>query len=285
MMRSSSAGTSGLRRAGGSWRAIQNGFEDHAGGVAAKRQLARGHFVEHRRRKKKDPCARPVPCRAPVPATCRRRCRGCCRGWSVARHRRRRGAGVGAAAGGLFGAATLARPKSRILAWPRLVTKIFAGLMSRWTMPLECAASSPSAISMADVEQVLHLHGRPAMRVLQRLAVQKFHGDEGLCRLLRRCRRWCRCWDGSARRRPGLRGGSAPAPAGLRPLLGQKFQRDEAAEPRVLGLVHHTHAAAAETFKDAVMGQVLANQGRGIIHVGAHLRCRAEIRQRSGRQR
>ena len=26
---------------------------------------------------------------------------------------------------------TLARPKSRILAWPRLVTKIFAGLMSR----------------------------------------------------------------------------------------------------------------------------------------------------------
>ena len=29
----------------------------------------------------------------------------------------------------------LARPKSRILAWPRLVTKILAGLMSRWTMP------------------------------------------------------------------------------------------------------------------------------------------------------
>jgi len=31
--------------------------------------------------------------------------------------------------------ATFASPKSRILACPRLVTKMFAGLMSRWTMP------------------------------------------------------------------------------------------------------------------------------------------------------
>ncbi len=31
--------------------------------------------------------------------------------------------------------AILARPKSRILALPRLVTKMLAGLMSRWTMP------------------------------------------------------------------------------------------------------------------------------------------------------
>ena len=30
---------------------------------------------------------------------------------------------------------TFASPKSRILACPRLVTKMFAGLMSRWTMP------------------------------------------------------------------------------------------------------------------------------------------------------
>jgi hypothetical protein len=43
-------------------------------------------------------------------------------------------------------AVTFARPKSRILACPRLVTKIFAGLMSRWTMLSLCAASSASAI-------------------------------------------------------------------------------------------------------------------------------------------
>ena len=41
---------------------------------------------------------------------------------------------------------SLASPKSRIFATPRLLTKIFAGLMSRWMMPFECAASSASAI-------------------------------------------------------------------------------------------------------------------------------------------
>jgi hypothetical protein len=30
---------------------------------------------------------------------------------------------------------TFAKPKSRIFAWPRLVTKMLGGLMSRWTMP------------------------------------------------------------------------------------------------------------------------------------------------------
>src|ERR1700728_4819164 len=59
---------------------------------------------------------------------------------------------------------TLARPKSRILAWPRLVTKMLAGLMSRWTMPWECAASRPSAISMARERMVSLLKGWPAMR-------------------------------------------------------------------------------------------------------------------------
>ena len=43
---------------------------------------------------------------------------------------------------------TLASPKSRILACPRWVTKMFAGLMSRWTIPLAWAASRPSAMSM-----------------------------------------------------------------------------------------------------------------------------------------
>ena len=44
---------------------------------------------------------------------------------------------------------SLAKPKSRIFAWPRGVIKIFAGLMSRWTMPFVWAASSASAICVA----------------------------------------------------------------------------------------------------------------------------------------
>src|SRR5882762_10362086 len=43
-------------------------------------------------------------------------------------------------------AVRLAKPKSRILAWLRLVTKMLAGLMSRWMIPLACAASRASAI-------------------------------------------------------------------------------------------------------------------------------------------
>src|SRR5215469_3034702 len=44
---------------------------------------------------------------------------------------------------------TFANPKSRIFACPRSLTKMLAGLMSRWMIPLQCAASSASAISMA----------------------------------------------------------------------------------------------------------------------------------------
>jgi hypothetical protein len=43
---------------------------------------------------------------------------------------------------------TFASPKSRIFACSRSVMKMFAGLMSRWTMPRWCAASSASASSM-----------------------------------------------------------------------------------------------------------------------------------------
>src|SRR5205814_2172264 len=47
------------------------------------------------------------------------------------------------------GGASLASPKSSTFACPRLVTKMFAGLMSRCTMPLAWAASSASAIWIA----------------------------------------------------------------------------------------------------------------------------------------
>ena len=44
--------------------------------------------------------------------------------------------------------ATFASPKSKIFACPRVVTKMFAGLMSRCTIPFACAASSASAVSI-----------------------------------------------------------------------------------------------------------------------------------------
>ena len=74
-------------------------------------------------------------------------------GWHRGNRRRLRLSGV-----------TFASPKSRILACPRSVTKMLAGLMSRWTMPLACAASSASAISMAKSSTASISSGVPAMR-------------------------------------------------------------------------------------------------------------------------
>src|ERR1700722_10578166 len=45
----------------------------------------------------------------------------------------------------------------------------------------------------------------------------------------------------------------------LRDVFGKKFEGDEAAKGSVFGLVDHTHAAATESFYDAVVGNGLAN--------------------------
>src|ERR1700691_1015245 len=74
---------------------------------------------------------------------------------------------------------TFARPKSRIFACPRFVTKMFAGLMSRWTMPFACAASSASAIWMPRVEHGFDLQRLASDPVPECLPLQQFHGDEG----------------------------------------------------------------------------------------------------------
>jgi PAS domain S-box-containing protein len=53
---------------------------------------------------------------------------------------------------------------NRILAWPRLVTKMFAGLISRWTIPSMLAASSASAISIASERSRFVSRTPPAIR-------------------------------------------------------------------------------------------------------------------------
>ena len=46
----------------------------------------------------------------------------------------------------------------------------------------------------------------------------------------------------------------------------KKFQRDEAAEAGVLGLIDHAHTAAAKLFEDAVMGNGLTDEGGSVRH-------------------
>jgi hypothetical protein len=62
--------------------------------------------------------------------------------------------------------------------------KIFAGLMSRWTMPSACAASSASAISIARFTKRVVLHRAGADGVLEREPVQELHGVESLAFVL-----------------------------------------------------------------------------------------------------
>jgi hypothetical protein len=52
-----------------------------------------------------------------------------------------------------------------------------------------------------------------------------------------------------------------------RHILWQKFQRDEAAKARILGLVDDTHSATAEFFDDAVVRDSLADGETGVRHV------------------
>ena len=76
----------------------------------------------------------------------------------------------------IFLGAFLASPKSRILATPRLVIKMFPGLMSRCVMPFVFAASSASARSK--FEQRIRRQRLSANPALQRLAFEQFHGKE-----------------------------------------------------------------------------------------------------------
>ncbi len=111
--------------------------------------------------------------------------------------------------------ATLASPKSRILACPRLVTKMFAGLMSRWTMPLAVGGLEPICNVDAERQQTAGLQWTSCDAVFQRHPFQELHHDERLAFVLRRFRGWCRYWDGSGLMPPAPLGGSVPVLAGL----------------------------------------------------------------------
>ena len=108
-------------------------------------------------------------------------------------------------------------------------------------------------------EQALELH-RPALdQVLQGLAAEALHHDEEMAIVL------ADFVDGAdvgmVQRRSGA-GFAAEAFESLGILgsiVGKKLQGDEAAELRVFRFVNHSHAAAAEQFNDAVVGDGLAD--------------------------
>ena len=73
-----------------------------------------------------------------------------------------------------------ASPKSSTFTMPSRQRKMLPGLMSRWTIPRACPASSPWQIcaAMSTISQVLEIGAREA--VLQRFALVVRHDDEQL---------------------------------------------------------------------------------------------------------
>ena len=65
-----------------------------------------------------------------------------------------------------------------------------------------------------------------------------------------------------------------------RQFFGQEFQTDRAMQPRVLGLINHTHPAAAQLLDDSVMGNCSPNERRRIRH-GANTSARQASQRRS----
>jgi len=143
------------------------------------------------------------------------------------------------------------------------VTKMFAGLISRWTIPFACAAGIGDLD--APIEHRLDLHRLASDSVPERLALQQFHSDEGspvtLVNLVDR-----------ADVRVVQRGRSLGFPLEtaeslcvVGEIVGKELQGDVSAELQVFSLIHNTHSAAADPAEDAVMGDRLPHGlgGRG----------------------
>jgi hypothetical protein len=112
----------------------------------------------------------------------------------------------------------------------------------------------------AEIEKKLQIQGTSADGMFQRFAVETFHGQVGLAV------GFSDVVDGANVGMIQRGGGARFATEALERLrvfgqfIGEEFQGDEAAEVGVLSLVHHTHAATAELFDDAVMRDGLANE-------------------------
>jgi hypothetical protein len=131
-------------------------------------------------------------------------------------------------------------------------------------IPSLWAASRASA--NRQIEQRIEREGPERDPLLQGDAAQQFHRDEGaaivLADVVDRA-------DVRVIERAGSLGFALEAlerAVVAHDVVGQKLQRDGAAQPRVLGTVHHAHPAAAELIDHAVVRNRLTNQGIGSCH-------------------
>ena len=158
----------------------------------------------------------------------------------------------------------LAMPKSAIFTRPFLSSRIFSGLMSRWTMPSSCANCSASQIC-GTICSASRGESLPARSNCRRFNPSTNSMMKRAGRRPGRTHGRRQCWDGStspARGPSRLKRSANPgSPRGLR---RKNLQRDQPVQRRLAGLVDRAHAALAdegENFK-------LRKQPRHFLHAG-----------------
>ena len=134
--------------------------------------------------------------------------------------------------------------------------KMFAGLMSRWTMPAWCACDEPGE-HLHDHHH-LALEGerrRLAHRLLEVLALQELHRDVGRAvRVVAEVEHRSPRSGASSWRRPSPRARSAALSSGSSAICGDHdLERHVALEHRVVGQVDQAHRALAEGTLDLVL--------------------------------
>jgi hypothetical protein len=118
----------------------------------------------------------------------------------------------------------------------------------------------------ADLQKLGDFAGLAGDAVLEGLALQQFHGDE------RPAFEFADVVYGANIRMIQRGGGARFAPESfdglrvLRNVVREKFQRDVAAQARVLGFVDHAHSAAAEFIQDSVVGDIAAKHRGSVRH-------------------
>ena len=139
---------------------------------------------------------------------------------------------------------SLARPKSSIFTWPELVTKILAGLISRWVIPFECAASSASAIWAARSRRRSNSERLAVDQVLQGIAFHQLHDDKRTALLFADFVNGADIGviQGGGRLRLSM---EALKAAAIARTLGEKLQRDSAAKASIFRLVDNPHPPTA----------------------------------------
>ena len=115
----------------------------------------------------------------------------------------------------------------------------------------------------AERKDGFEFHRAAADQVLERRTVEELHDEEGAAVVLADVVNGADIGMIQSGSGFGFAAKTLEGLAILREIFGKKLQGDEAAEARVLGLVNHAHAAAAELFDDPVVRNSLIEHDPG----------------------